>query len=106
MSRNVYVSGFENENIARQFGDVFEEHHNDLHHAEGKPLFMDELPDGHTYQYLGSIDGKITLGIPLYSSEPRNHGYDTVVDIIEVLRKTDPDFLHVVDRLDINLDAC
>ena len=105
MSRSVFVSGFESESIARQFGETFIDYHNNRHHIEGKPLFMEELSDGHYYLYLGLIDKRITLGIPLYSSEPRSHGYDTVVDILEVLRKTDPDFSHMIDKIDIQLDA-
>lgn len=45
------------------------------------------------------------LEIPLYSHEPRSHGYDTVDDVVETLRRMDPHLNLIAEVIKIQLDG-
>jgi hypothetical protein len=106
MSRSVYVSGFNDLETATKVADRLRAYHNERHHLPGKPTHHENLPEGHLVNILGECENGPTIAIPLYSrGESRSHSYDTVIDVMEVLRELDPEYNHTAEQLRIEIDA-
>lgn len=104
MSRSVYVSGFKDLETAAKVADQFKAYHNEKHHFPGKPLYLQSEPEGHLVTIL-RVAGDPVLEIPLYSHEPRKHGYDTVDDVVEILRRIDPTLNRIAETINIKLEG-
>jgi hypothetical protein len=107
MSRSVYVSNFEDKERAEAFLEVFTKYHHRRHHQRGRSLFMEDLPSGHSGNVVPGSEstGSCFVTIPLYSDEPRSHGYDTAQDVIEIMKRIDSKMDNVVDNLEIKVEA-
>lgn len=66
---------------------------------------MEDLPEGHLVTILGECENGLTIQIPLYSSEPISHGYETVKDLMEIIKRLDPEYEHTAENLRIQLPA-
>lgn len=104
MGRQVFASGFESIDVATRVAESLQKYHNRRHHQRGRPLFMEDLPKGHLVTVLGECENGPTIYIPLYSSEPTSHGYETVKDLMEIIKRLHPEYDHTVGELRIKLD--
>ncbi|MEK6857911.1 MAG: hypothetical protein AABX39_04970 [Nanoarchaeota archaeon] len=105
MSRQVFASGFESIDVATRVAESLQKYHNARHHKLGQPLFMKDLPEGHLVVVLRKCENGTTISIPLYSSEPRSHGYETVKDLMEIIKRIDPEYNNTAEILKIELPA-
>lgn len=105
MSRQVFASGFDSIDVATRVAESLQKYHNKRHHQRGRPLFMQDLPEGHLVTVLGECENGPAIRIPLYSSEHRSHGYETVKDLMEIIKRLDPEYNHTAENLKIELPA-
>ena len=105
MSRVVYVTGFNDANIATEVAESLQKYHNKRHHQRGRPLFMKDLPEGHLVEVVNIPCEETNIRIPLYSDEDRSHGYETVKDLMEIIKRIDPKYEKTAENLTIELPA-